>query len=134
MKRKVTLQQVYVFNEAAKSFRYLTGDAGFAIAKTLVNLQNDLSVFDAGRMALVKKYSDDGESVTPKSKRYSEFVPEYLKLLSREVEVDIEELQEGTTIDDLRCRDAKMEDYGVVMDFLIAKKEDNKTGGEEENV
>ena len=124
---KKRLYDIVQFCESAPYFADLTGHAGFAVTKTMIAARASVELFTSKRDALIKKYGEDEDKIAPSDPHWPEFYAEYQELCNTEVEIDGEMLPADTTIDAFRCDSARMQDYAVVMGFLVEKGIDHET-------
>lgn len=104
----------------------LTGDPGYAIAKTKRYIRPEVDVFRELRDNLVKKYgtekADGNIAVMPDSPNWPAFAKEYGELFDHEVEVELYQL-DRFDIDALRCENASAHDYDIFEQFMVKRKE-----------
>ena len=124
---KKRLYDIVQFCESAMFFPELTSKAGFAIAIAEQKGRPFVDVCMKKRDALIKKHSEDENSISPQSPHWADFLKEYQELCNTEVELDIELLPADTPSKDFFCETARKKDYPIVMDFLTKKGTDHET-------
>lgn len=63
--------------------------ASFSIARNLKKMSAELEEYKTQRSELIKEYSGGGETISPESERWGEFIPQFNSLNSVEVSLEI---------------------------------------------
>lgn len=114
--------------EALERMSGLTGEPGYAIAKTKRMIRQDVEVFRELRDGLVRKYGseENGQiSVKPDSPGWAEFLSQYKELYARPVDADLYRVSRFD-LDEVRCDKASAEDYDIFEHFMVRRVRDDK--------
>ena len=126
MKRKIAYGELDVLAEALQRMEGLTGEAGFAIAKTKRAINAEAGIFAELRNNLVKKYGKTDErggiSVKPGDENWNAFLEEYTALYTKEAEVELSQVARFD-LDALYCPSAKASDYDIFEKYMVKEPE-----------
>lgn len=131
MKTKLTYGELDALSECLNRMSGLTEKYGFAIAKTKRSLASEAGVFRELKDNLVIKYGTKNEdgitSIKSGDKNWVEFAKLYNELCTREVEVEIFQV-EGFELDDVYCPTAKADDYAIFEAYMVEKDDRSVEG------
>ena len=124
----LTYAQVIQLTETLQRMVTLTGDAGHAIARSLMALSGEYQVVMQCKGAIFKKYGEeqpDGSYVVRDASGHKEdFVREINELMAREVDVQIYKLpRDKFNMDEMECSQAQAIDYLVFQEMMVDKPE-----------
>ena len=96
MKRELTNEEALKILEGLTKFRdsdiEIPIEVGYRIIQNIKSLKDALEPYEEARIQTIQKYSDDGESVEPKSKNYKFCRRDINTLLRIAIDVDVNEI------------------------------------------
>lgn len=122
---KIKTGQIIQLTETLHRMETLTGDAGYAVGRSLLALDPEYTLAQKLRINLFQKYGEKKENGTYVVKaRQEDFIKEMDELMNREVDVNIHQLlEEKYDPDAMYCETAQAIDYRVFDELMVERKD-----------
>lgn len=123
----LTYQQLDQLHGTLHRFESLTGEAGFAVWKTISKIDAEEMTFRKLQFNIFQKYGKDegdGYRIAPESKDFAKARAELEELVRREVDVDIAKIpRDKYDPDAMYCDTAKAVDYRIFEAYMVEPEE-----------
>lgn len=119
----LTYQQIDQLHGTLHQFESLTGEAGFAVWKTIGKIDAEEMTFRKLQFNIFQKYGKDegdGYRIAPDSENFEKAKAELEELLRREVDVEIRQIpRDKYDPDALYCDSARAVDYRIFETYMV---------------
>ena len=120
--------QIIQLTETLHRMESLTGDAGYAVARSLKALDPEYEIAQSCRISIFKKYGTEQEDgsyvIRNDSDKKEDFIREMDELMAREVDVNLHQvLADKYNPDEIYCLSAQAIDYRVFEELMVESPE-----------